>query len=340
MPNISDLFGDLIRETSCQEVEPVNNLVLRYIDSNSNVPLFIGLNLKTNTKYLFILLNEKLTEEIFSKFPTWNGLIIDQYNTSIEIAGLHNKWFLVLQHQHENDYKIFEAIINDICQELIGLKKHHDMFQKLIRTLERWKYFFSLNGREGLSVQAQQGIYGELQVLKELLANSSADSNTIINSWIGPERQPHDFVFSDRALEIKTFTSKKHYKVSISNEMQLDDEGINHLYLIAIRLRKVESGETLPEIIMQIMHMLCDAPFLVELFKEKLFNLGYLQEQSELYSQGYLVLDMFSFKIEPGFPRLLSNNLPQGVGDVSYTIQLSACEPFKVDFKNEVINLN
>lgn len=334
MFNFKGIINNIIQDSSNDAEETDRKLAMRFIDSRAAVPLFIAVNKKTKMGYLYIMLEDKLSTDIYSNLPIWNGLAIEQCKTSIKIAGIHNQWFLVLHHQNESDHEIFEAIIENICNELLNLDTYDQMLPKLQRTLERWKNFFLTHGKEGLSSEAQQGLYGELWALRELLL--SFKSNSIVDSWSGPEKDPHDFQHSDRALEVKTITSKKHYKVSINNEYQLDNRGYNHLFLIVLSLRKIDSGENLPEIIFNIRNIVRDEPYMLRRFNEKLFTVGYLGNHSPLYQKGYIHQDIFCYEIGEGFPRILSAALPHGIGGLKYTLELGACESFKVDFKDVI----
>ncbi|WP_404453969.1 PD-(D/E)XK motif protein [Virgibacillus necropolis] len=331
---IIDIIKSLEKDASTRVEETKQSLALRFIDSGAAVSLFLGLNPKNKTRYLFIHVKEKLSSKTVTNLPMWNGLTIVQNKTSIPLAGYYDEWFLVLSHQEEYDHKIFEAVIENICNDLLSLSQYGDMLSKLQRNLERWRSFFSINGWEGLSQEAEIGLYGELWVLRELLQN---DPNTIEN-WVGPEKEPNDFQKSAIALEVKTITSKKHYKVFINNEKQLDDIGLKGLFLLAVVMRKIDSGETLFEIIESVRRELVNDPYSLNLFEEKLFLVGYLDIHSDLYDTGFVFQELLSYQVFDGFPRLLSKELHNGVGDLRYSINLGACEPYKVEFK-EIINI-
>ncbi|WP_208591882.1 PD-(D/E)XK motif protein [Gracilibacillus suaedae] len=332
MVKINQILKSLEKASTTNIEEIEQQLAVRFIDSRAVVPLFLGLNQASGVRYLFIHLKEKLPTQTLVNLPTWNGMNIEQVKTSISLASIHNEWFLVLHHQNESDYKIFESVIENICIDLLSIEKNEGMITKLQRNLERWKYFFSVHGREGLSQEAQQGLYGELWVLRELLQNNH--NSNIIDTWIGPENEANDFQKSGVALEVKTLTTKKHYKVSINNEKQLNDNGLRALFLVTVVLRKIDSGETLPEIITSIRRKLGDNVYSIKMFEEKLFQVGYLGNHSYLYNKGYVFEELLSYQVSEGFPRVLTNELQQGVGDIKYSIQLAACESYKVDFKD------
>ena len=52
-----------------------------------------------------------------------------------------------------------------------------------------------------------------------------------------------------------------------------------------------------------------------------LFDSGYLDEQAERYaSTGYNILQELFFRVSEGFPRIIERDLPEGVGDLNYSV--------------------
>jgi Putative PD-(D/E)XK family member, (DUF4420) len=332
MIKVKEIFESLKKDSPTGVDELDRKLAVRFINSSATVPLFLGLNQKNGVRYLFIHLKEKLTTEVMNKFPVWKGMQIEQKRISIPLASYYDQWFLVLNHHSEYDHEIFEAIIESLCNDLLSLEEYEKMNTELQRYLERWRFFFSIHGKEGITLELQQGLYGELWVLRELIQYNPGFN--IVDSWIGPNNESNDFLHEGISLEIKTVTSKKPYNVYINNEKQLDDRELDALYLIAVFLRKIDSGETLPEIIGDIRHLLRNDLFSLQSFEGKLFQVGYLDAQSDLYNTGYVFQKIKSYKINEGFPRILSEEVRDGVGDIKYSIQLAACVAFEKEFKD------
>jgi hypothetical protein len=51
---------------------------------------------------------------------------------------------------------------------------------------------------------------------------------------------------------------------------------------------------------------------------------------SEKYTVGFSLFGMKFFEITEGFPRLLQRNLPDGVGDLKYSVVVAACTSFEI----------
>ena len=87
----------------------------------------------------------------------------------------------------------------------------------------------------------------------------------------------------------------------------------------------------MPEMVASIRDILSKAPPTTRLFDDKLLDEGYMDAHAELYRSGYAFRSVRVYRVRPGFPRILESDLKSGVGDVSYSVVLSACEPFKSD---------
>jgi hypothetical protein len=195
-----------------------------------------------------------------------------------------------------------------------------------IGRLLKWQQFLDQYDPEGLSDEAQRGLFGELWVLRKymipLLGLSAA-----IDSWKGPEKNQQDFKFFKSAIEVKTTISKLHQKIQIVSEQQLDNAGLNSLYLYHISLiNGTGSGETLPEIVDSIRQLLIPDFEAVKKFEDSLINAGYISAHIGRYSgTKYLVRTQSAYKVDGNFPRIIGQNLLNGVGDVHYSINVSEC---------------
>jgi hypothetical protein len=109
---------------------------------------------------------------------------------------------------------------------------------------------------------------------------------------------------------------------------QLDIEGSEHLYLAVLVLDSRMSGTgTLPEMVQSIQNDLSDSAGALAEFEAKLAKYGYYEKHAEQYSQrGYTVLQILLYEVGDRFPRIIPSSLADGIGDVSYSVALSACK--------------
>ena len=197
--------------------------------------------------------------------------------------------------------------------------------------LTRWQAFLKGLPPEGLGPEAQRGLYGELWVLRScILPNLSAED--AFSSWTGPLRTSKDFQFVNGALEIKTSTASGDQKIEINGEGQLDDTGLPSLFLAHLSIEVTAAiGETLAEAVKTVRAVAANTFEASQKLEDRLRAVGYFDiHEAKYQSPHYLVHAFNVFRVREGFPRLTPIALPPGVGNVTYKLTVSACEPFRV----------
>ena len=100
-------------------------------------------------------------------------------------------------------------------------------------------------------------------------------------------------------------------------------------------------GETLPEIIESLRAILGKDSFSRELFEKRLFQIGYLDIHALKYSEtSYKHRNSSYFKIEKDFPRIVPADLKQGIVQVRYSIEISACRPYVIAEPEVIESIN
>ena len=243
--------------------------------------------------------------------------------------------FKLINNQHKDIFAV-------LCEDLISSISTETNEKKLVATLlnrfEKWKSLFNKFALQGLTPEEQRGLFGELYFLRIFLQNKS-DSQNVLNTWVGTSKEIRDFQFNNWALEVKTTIGNNHQKVHISSERQLDTTHVEHLYLYHLSLEKVqESGESLPQLVSSIQELFSIDTISLNRFKAKLYEVGYFEQQQDLYSSiGYHIRQDNFYKVEGEFPRLQENELRNGVGDVKYSIIISQCQEY-IQSEIQVLN--
>jgi len=231
---------------------------------------------------------------------------------------------LLLNSQHKD---IFSALCEDLIRKVGNITDESSLIKELVSRLEKWHLLFEELGRQGLSEQAQIGLFGELYFLRKFL-NATSDSEFCINSWRGPEKAVQDFHYAGWAVEVKTTHGKNQQKLFISSERQLDISIIPNIYLIHFSLDIREGhGETLNHIVEDLNNIFCENSSAYSIFKLKLFEAGYFEYHSNNYENiGYTIRQENIYKITEDFPKITEAMIPHGVGDVRYSLVVSANE--------------
>lgn len=244
---------------------------------------------------------------------------------------------LLLELQQNEAVDVFSVFVARVCEELDGITKPELAVKAVITLIEKWKEFFA-GGSDILSDERQTGLYGELYVL-QYFSTSGVDVGKTIKAWTGSKKTSQDYEFGAVAVEVKSTAAVDATRVNITNSRQLDDTGLDHLFLSHVLLDARQGEEkTLPKLIDSIRQGIQKySPEASLDFEEKLLAAGYQDKHAEQYSnRTYSERELVFYNVTEGFPRLLVDNLPVGVTKVSYEIALEACHGFIIE-KDKVI---
>ncbi len=162
--------------------------------------------------------------------------------------------------------------------------------------------------------------------------NNEKTSTKAVNAWTGAEQefQAKDFTLGSVGIEIK-FTSSKQPRIKVSNERQLDAENLSDLFLVLYSTEAVkDNGISLNSIVEQTRQIISTEEER-NIFNGKLQLNGYFDEDNEHYGKMYSIKKTFSFEVTTDFPKIVRNQLPLGIYDTSYSIEISAVENFIID---------
>jgi len=230
----------------------------------------------------------------------------------------------------DNDLKdIFSLFIQNILEDIEKSVTENEALTTTLNVIAKWKKLFDKINFNGLTLEQQKGLIGELLFFNYLL-NNQKSTGSILNAWTGADFDDKDFTFGSIGVEIK-YTSSKLPKIKISNERQLDAENLGELFLILYITEDVkENGFSLNSLVDEIMQKISTEDER-NFFNERLLLLGYHKDDRDYYNKMYSLKKTFSFKVTSDFPKIVKNNLPLGVYNTIYSIELSAVEGFFID---------
>jgi hypothetical protein len=270
----------------------------------------------------------------------WNRLKDIKIETVPDENNGKKKFLLVLL-LNKQLKDIFSTLCEDLIFGVAEVDSEQILFEKLLERLAKWQSLFEMAGRQGLSEESQRGIYGEVYFLRQYL-NTSPDKYKCIKAWTGPERSIQDFQYSNWAVEVKTTHGNNHQKIHIASERQLDDSIVERIFLFHISLEvRNGHGETLNELIEDVLNSLIDSTMALNLFKLKLIETGYFEVHKPFYEErGYSIRQENIYAVSGGFPRITERQIPIGVGDVKYSIVLSESEEWRINHESLFNELN
>lgn len=228
----------------------------------------------------------------------------------------------------DNDLKdIFSLFIQNILEDITESVTENEALTTTLNVISKWKKLFDKINFNGLSIEQQKGLIGEL-LFFNYLSDNQKSSASVMNAWTGADFEDKDFVFGSVGIEIK-LTSSKYPKIKITNERQLDAQNLSELFLILYTTEEVkENGFSLNSLIEQTRQKVSANLDELKFFNERLLLLGYFEDDREHYNKMYSLKKTFSFVVAPDFPKIIKNQLPLGVYNTSYFIELSAAEKF------------
>lgn len=320
----------IYREIITDLKKPENSdypLLNRSILLRNKIRIIYIVTAKDMERIIAILLPNDVPKESLNRFPKWHGIEFSYKHISEYKNKNSEDEYIVISQSKDYDSGIFEIVANDITAQIEKLGASKKVLRCLSDTLSKWKKFFSLNSEVVLSEQMQQGLYGELLVLKKLIYSFGQGA---ISYWSGADKETHDFYVNGSAIEVKTSALKSSEKIKISSEHQLnpnDVDGELYLYVNMIRSSRTD-GETLPTIIESISRMLSESN--KDLFYEKLFQYGYAPAFEDKYFWGFHLRPCRTYQIEKSFPNIVPDILDIGISEVTYSLDLNACSEYAI----------
>jgi hypothetical protein len=183
-----------------------------------NYKVYLAIEKPSNTRSLMLCFEIRCLERK-AIYPTSSSFVVNRIALPQD-GEEYGTLQLVLTNSRYQD--IFTTLVQDIVTSLSLVAEGQYAVSAFIVRLKRWQAFLEKHTSEGLSTIAQQGLYGELWFLRQLVLPHLKLINGI-RSWTGPKAAQQDFQFSRCAVEVKTTSAKQHQKLSIASERQLDD---------------------------------------------------------------------------------------------------------------------
>lgn len=228
----------------------------------------------------------------------------------------------------DNDLKdIFSLFIQNILDDIVECIAENEALTATLNIISKWKKLFDKINFNALSIEHQKGIIGELLFFNYILDNQKS-SASVLTAWTGANFEDKDFIFGSVGVEVK-LTSSKYPKIRITNERQLDAQNLSELFLILYTTEEVkENGFSLNSLVEQTRQKISANLDELKFFNERLLMLGYFEEDRDHYNKMYSINRTFCFIVAYDFPKIVASQIPLGVYDTSYCIELSAVEKF------------
>jgi len=251
-----------------------------------------------------------------------------------------NKMLIVELYNQEN-LNVFGALCENLIRSIINIQNEANAVHEILNQLIRWESLLSKSREEGLTLQQQLGLFGELFFLAKFLNNrQSISAYNVVDKWVGIEAAIRDFRGANWAVEVKTTKANNQDIVKINGARQLDEDLVNNLFLYHLSVDASGSnGINLNQMVDNVRQLLNQDLAALQLFEDKLLIIGYLAQHVSKYDEKFYVTRTENiYKVEHNFPRIKETELRSGVEDVEYTISLSMCQNYLVT-ENNLFNI-
>ncbi len=240
---------------------------------------------------------------------------------------------LVLTLERQVDSDLFHTLCKSLVASLRQVTLPEVALSVTLQHLKRWRIFLMGQNARLLSAQEYRGLFGELCFLERLLEANPVQAHAV-SAWTGPDGVHQDFIFSGRAVEVKSLSSSDRSSVRISSENQLETIE-DRLYLVCFSLAESQENAmaiSLNELVDKIADLLTDKDVLAS-FEMKLADYGYIP-LPDYDSPKFFVANSQAYLVCDEFPRLVRSDLPAGIVHINYQIELDKIDSFTCDFKH------
>lgn len=312
--------------------EPTGDIIIKTkIDEITHLNCFVGTNHITG-QHLYMMHVSKNVAIPELKNYRFKGVEI--YALPNEIDNVFEFYIYLL----DNDLKdIFSLFVQNILDDIEKNISEKEALTTTLNVISKWKKLFDKINFNGLTLEQQKGLIGELLFFNTLLDNQKS-SSSILRAWTASDFNEKDFVFGSTGIEIK-FTSSKHPKIKITNERQLDISNLDQLFLVLYMTEEVKAnGFSLNSLVEQTRQKISNDEER-SFFNERLLLLGYHEDDREHYHKTFSLKKTSAYRVSPDFPKIIQSDLPLGIYDTSYSIELSAVNNFALETEEILHNI-
>ena len=269
--------------------------------------------------------------------------VFENIFVSPDISGLSFEIVLVLTLSEKNKFlkievtpghsalnEAFEAFTVTLISRISLIDDFVSLSDAIFEACNEYSTFFGKGAKTSLSFIEEEGLFGELIVLKECLERFGDHS---ISCWTGPTKNRHDFMFQDkRALEVKTSLKQNRKLITVSNDTQLSNIENAPLFLAFLILEADPKGLSIADLVNTIYDQIKNRE-VKEDFQRKLLEMKVVRSQISTKRRFSLVKRHW-YKVDNQFPKLTLDeihSISNRIYDVKYKIDLDGLDEYKGD---------
>ena len=257
---------------------------------------FVGIDAVGNES-LFLAIDSTF-ENVFES-PNVSGLSFEI--VSVPMLSGTNKFLKIgVTPGHLMLNEAFEAFTVTLVSRISLIDDFVSLSDAIFDACNEYANFFGKNAKTSLSFVEEEGLFGELIVLRECLDRFGDRS---ISCWTGPTKNRHDFMFREkRALEVKTSLKQNRKLITISNDTQLSNNENAPLFLILLILETDPKGISIADLIHSIYEKI-KSNQAKEDFERKLLEMKVVRSQIPT-KRRFSLVERHCYKVDDQFPRI------------------------------------
>lgn len=290
------------------------------LTTKASVRLMVG-RLQPGNLEALLLCFPSLPQPKPSHLPQGRG-----FSTCNEVFDGEPGCWLSIVRKPQGPLDLFTLMAADIVAAVkeSGTSVESRVFQFLMARIRAWQHFMK-SGHEGLSLEEELGLAGEIACLKELI-EAGLPPEVAVEAWVGPEDGIQDFEIGSGAIEVKSTLSEAGFPARIMSLEQLDDAVRKPLFVAGCRFGLGNGGASLPERVDALRAVLIDAAAAGERFELMLLKAGYLDNHVGKYTRQFTGPEFKIWLVDDAFPRLTPSSVPVAIRAATYEIELEHAE--------------
>ena len=248
--------------------------------------------------------------------------------------------YVVQGRENKNtDWTSFDLLNSNLCEAYFGFCENMidsiakiDDESKALSLLKRrfitWKTLFQKAAIHDFSREKLLGIFGELTVLKDIIAPKYGIS-AAVQAWGGPDMQSKDFTVNNTWYEVKTIGANTD-SIHISSLSQLASDYSGHLIVVRAEMVSPEfkgKCSAIIDLVKEILLTVSDES-IENMLIRKIHGIGVDVFESEMVDR-FDLKSITSYFVNEDFPRITSKNVPYSeIIGAQYEISVAAISRF------------
>lgn len=277
-----------------------SGLLVTRADSSCPADLYLAVDKPQNARAILLEVDPKAVPPGL-RLPSSAGLDVEV--SSIALRGTA-KVRVALRLRQQGAAEVFQAFAADLVGHVVAAVDSKTALVVLGNRLAAWQRFFENARSKGLDHHAQQGLYAELWVLRNVLLPSLPPA-IALSAWTGSRQATQDFQLKGCAIEVKSSAANAPVRFRIASTSQLELTAARPLFLFAVLLDvRPGAGESLYDAVAATRALIeSRAQEALPAFEDRLLEVGYLESGSVEYSTPqFCVRADHVFEVKPGFP--------------------------------------